>query len=74
VNPVRDRCWTAPSSSPTTRFPASGCGDGLIAFGALDRLGPGGNAQLRPLVEAGASKDGLAFGYLKASGIARHLH
>jgi hypothetical protein len=30
-----------------------GCGDGLIAFGALDRLGPGGSAQLRPLVERG---------------------
>jgi hypothetical protein len=50
------------------------CGDGLIAFGALDRLGPGGNAQPRPLVEAGAGKERLAVAYLKASGIAQHLH
>jgi hypothetical protein len=59
---------------PDDTLPGIGCGDGLIAFGALDRLGLGGSAQLRPLVEAGAGKDRLAFGYLKASGIARHLH
>jgi len=74
LHPVRDRVLDRAELQPDDTLFDIGCGDGLIAFGALDRLGLGGNAQLRPLMEAGAGKDRLAVAYPKASGVAQHRH
>jgi arsenite methyltransferase len=40
--PIRDRVLDRAALAPGDTVLDAGCGDGLIAFGALDRIGPGG--------------------------------
>ena len=77
--PVRDTVLDRARLRPGDTLLDVGTGDGLIAFGAVERLGPSGrvifsdisqdlldHSYLRPLVETGAGLERRAVAYLTA--------